>query len=341
MFWKQFSRGIRESVERCNWFGSRKDVKVKQESQLQSPVHYPCRFLPCLVEKIFCKPVVHKHKNVGVGDHHENKDNRKEDCNKSNFDNQYTFYGAVGWSGALMLGYVLSQRMWYKKKCYLQSKSTLFKNEECAYLIRFFSEKAESQPINNTLFSSKQKSIHYINSSATQETYGDKEFDEAAKELKMAHQKIMGEAENRKGVACLSRNSNHEAIEHFRRASQFDNGPAAFNLGLCHELGIGTKQDFNLAAQWYELASDRGHATAMYNLGVFYAHGWGGLKANVTHARHLFQQAAQLGQVDAQAAIDSDPSYNETIDTSILYKVDKKYNINAALENININLYGM
>lgn len=85
------------------------------------------------------------------------------------------------------------------------------------------------------------------------------------------------------------------------------------------------------AAEWYQLASERGHPTAMYNLGVFYAHGWGGLKANVSRARHLFQQAAHLGQVDAQAAVDRDPAYKLNVDTSMMYTEDKGLNIMSAL----------
>lgn len=54
----------------------------------------------------------------------------------------------------------------------------------------------------------------------------------------------MGEAENRRGVLCLSQHRNGEAIKHFRRASHLKYAPGAFNLAQCYELGIGTKQDF-------------------------------------------------------------------------------------------------
>lgn len=57
------------------------------------------------------------------------------------------------------------------------------------------------------------------------------------------------------------------------------------------------------AAHWYKLASDMGHPTATYNLGVFYAHGWGGLKADSRRAKQLFLSAAAHGQPEAQAAL--------------------------------------
>jgi hypothetical protein len=57
------------------------------------------------------------------------------------------------------------------------------------------------------------------------------------------------------------------------------------------------------AAKYYELASKRGHATAMYNLGVFCVHGWGGVPVDCNRARQLFVAAAKLGQRNAQEAL--------------------------------------
>lgn len=69
-------------------------------------------------------------------------------------------------------------------------------------------------------------------------------FDEAAEELRIVHEQVMGEAENRRGILCMSKQHNGEAIKHFHRASQLNYAPGAFNLAQCYELGIGTKQDF-------------------------------------------------------------------------------------------------
>ncbi|RZF46427.1 hypothetical protein LSTR_LSTR012502 [Laodelphax striatellus] len=160
-------------------------------------------------------------------------------------------------------------------------------------------------------------SIDYFNvakesSSPDRQLTPDEAFDQAAEEVRMIHERLMGASENRQGVACMSLSQNREAIEHFRVASQLQYAPAAFNLGQCYELGIGTEQDFTQAAHWYQKASDLGHPIAMYNLGVFYAHGWGGLVANSTHARNLFTRAAKLGQAEAQAALDLKASSRTT-----------------------------
>jgi TPR repeat protein len=77
---------------------------------------------------------------------------------------------------------------------------------------------------------------------------------------------------------------------------------------MCHTVGelkqpSGVFIVSSQAAKYYELASKWGHATAMYNLGVFYVHGWGGVPVDCNLARELFVAAAELGQPNAQEAL--------------------------------------
>jgi TPR repeat protein len=60
---------------------------------------------------------------------------------------------------------------------------------------------------------------------------------------------------------------------------------------------------FQKAMKLYEMAAIKGHAKAMYNMGVFYVHGMGGLERNNRMARKYFNQAAELGQEDAIKAL--------------------------------------
>lgn len=69
------------------------------------------------------------------------------------------------------------------------------------------------------------------------------------------------------------------------------------------------------AVKYYKLASEWGHATAMYNLGVFYVHGWGGVPVDCNRARELFVAAAEMGQVNAQEALAMVPPANGTDST--------------------------
>lgn len=69
------------------------------------------------------------------------------------------------------------------------------------------------------------------------------------------------------------------------------------------------------AAKYYGEAADKGHATAMYNLGVFHAQGRGGLPLDTEMARALFKRAADLGQSDARKALALETEAEETKET--------------------------
>ncbi|XP_039289580.1 uncharacterized protein DDB_G0271670 [Nilaparvata lugens] len=254
--------------------------------------------------------------------------------------------GAVGWSGVLVLGWTILQP-WYRHdairrhqpKLHTEVKHNLKQNVNLSRyqsLYRLLIHPAFSQPLLPPFSTSSVDSQSSVSSSSTSSSVDsqtsvsssssvdyfdvskessttdrqltpDEAFDQAAEEVRLIHERVMGASENRQGVACMSLSQNRKAIEHFRVASRLQYAPAAFNLGQCYELGIGTEQDFTQAAQCYQKASDLGHPTAMYNLGVFYAHGWGGLVADSTHARKLFTRAAMLGQREAQAALNLKP----------------------------------
>jgi len=71
-------------------------------------------------------------------------------------------------------------------------------------------------------------------------------LDEAAQNLTKVQNRVMSDIENRLGVACMQLHKYKEAHTYFQRAVQLGCPPAAFNLGLCYESGIGTPQDFKL-----------------------------------------------------------------------------------------------
>ena len=50
---------------------------------------------------------------------------------------------------------------------------------------------------------------------------------------------------------------------------------AAFELGQILDRGLGTKKDFEQAAQWYEFAAEGGHAEAQFQLASLYLEGTG------------------------------------------------------------------
>jgi TPR repeat protein len=65
-------------------------------------------------------------------------------------------------------------------------------------------------------------------------------------------------------------------------------------LGARYDFGHGVKQDYRVAAMWYERAADQGDAIAQNNLGGLYLNGLG-VATNVTKAVELFKKSAEKG----------------------------------------------
>ena len=56
---------------------------------------------------------------------------------------------------------------------------------------------------------------------------------------------------------------------------------------------------------YYKRAADKGHANAIFNLGLYYYYGEGGLHKDIGMAETLFLRAAELGHDRAGAAAES------------------------------------
>lgn len=319
--WKNLTRGVRQTLQRrlcdCTDVSAHQDVQTnKNQGQFLSLTK---RLTDCFCE-ILCNQTAETITRPCGSSHDREHHTNGRWNNYANLGTQHTLWGAVGWSGAVVLGWVISQPMWYRH-LWPHDKSES-EQDLGTNLLTLLSKLTNGHTLTYIL---PHKGAATAPEQLAIENQGplEKTFDEAAEELYRVHEKAMGEAENRRGVLCMSQHHNSEAIKHFRRASQFNYAPGAFNLAQCYELGIGTKQDFKQAAQWYKVASDQGHATAMYNLGVFYAHGWGGLEASSVEARKLFVKAAKLGQADAQAALDIHQGSSKKDTKEIFNAVDK------------------
>ncbi|XP_014488856.1 PREDICTED: uncharacterized protein LOC106752022 isoform X2 [Dinoponera quadriceps] len=129
-------------------------------------------------------------------------------------------------------------------------------------------------------------------------------FQEAANEFKNTHQIVIGEFELRYGIKALEEKRYKDAWTHFSKGAKLFSPASMFNLALCYELGIGTLADPEKAAKYYNDAAAYDHADALYNLGIYYAQGKGGLPIDISTARTYFTRAAKLGQVQAQRALE-------------------------------------
>uniref|UniRef100_A0A336M399 CSON008943 protein n=1 Tax=Culicoides sonorensis TaxID=179676 RepID=A0A336M399_CULSO len=114
---------------------------------------------------------------------------------------------------------------------------------------------------------------------------------------------VLGEIEFQLGVKSINVGDFETAVSHLKLATSHHHAGATFNLGICFENGLGIKQDMHHAMECYQAAADLGHPQAMYNLGIFYAQGLGGLKKSRKAARKCFETAARLGVIEAKLAL--------------------------------------
>lgn len=297
--WKFISRGFKETFERGLNFGRNNNVRVPNETQ-RTKYYQDCANTACFIQYYQIRRKCKKNCN--------DRGNTNEKGHRS-YGTQDAFdswLGAVSCSSAIALGWILSQPCHWKK--WFVERQREKKNLS---LVECLAKVAFSQPLlTPTLPSSSQS----VTSTSYEDDVSDKEYgpqtpeealNEAADNFLKVHNNVFGEIENKKAISFLEgpKKDERKAVQLFYAASKKGYIPAAYNLGQCYELGIGTKQDFHEAAKWYQKAADGGHPNATYNLAVFYAHGWGGLEADTKKTRKLLEVAASLGQPDAAAAL--------------------------------------
>jgi uncharacterized protein len=65
------------------------------------------------------------------------------------------------------------------------------------------------------------------------------------------------------------------ALGLYRTAAEQGFPEAEFNVGVMHDVGLGTPEDQATAAAWYRKAAEKGHPHAQFTLGNKYAYGEG------------------------------------------------------------------
>lgn len=88
-------------------------------------------------------------------------------------------------------------------------------------------------------------------------------LNEVSRVFQEASRALSGDVENRLGMVCMSKGQHTEAMKHFRRASHHENAVAAYNMGQCYELGLGTSQNLKKVSTNFLFCSIC-HVIAMY-----------------------------------------------------------------------------
>ena len=87
-----------------------------------------------------------------------------------------------------------------------------------------------------------------------------------------------------------------------RRAADFNQPQAQYELGACYYQGKGVPRDFTAARQWWTRAAEQGLADAQFNAGLMAVRGLGG-PADVDSGLAWYQQAADQGHALAAYAL--------------------------------------
>ena len=83
----------------------------------------------------------------------------------------------------------------------------------------------------------------------------------------------------------------NKAREYYEKAAAQNVGLAFVNLGYTYEKGLGVKQDYNKACEYYEKAAAQNVGLAFVNLGYTYEKGLG-VKQDYNKAREYYEKAA-------------------------------------------------
>ncbi|XP_035719611.1 uncharacterized protein LOC118440535 isoform X1 [Vespa mandarinia] len=355
--WKFVTRGIRETLER------RLECRTNIYSQIirgnNTKNEVKKKSLSCNQECIgtsysaynneFCEST----RSKGAKDNNEG----------TKWNTKHNWAEAVGWSSVLAVGWVVCQSLCFHRRFFNKDKNELLNFEisllskaRISYLLNeiLHLQPKNILPVTNCInttnkYISKEKTNEIENKEIFEKSFGpitvEEAFDKAVDELNDVHKLVMGEYELHFGLKALDEKRYNDAMRHFSAGTKYSSVESMFNLGLCYELGLGTLIDHAKAARYYDQAAKKGHADAMYNLGVFHAQGKGDLILDLDRARLYFKKAAQLGQIQAQQALDlenitvqskSNDKYSLKVDDFHREKSSKK--LLAKLENYT-NIY--
>ena len=114
-------------------------------------------------------------------------------------------------------------------------------------------------------------------------------------------------------------------------------------LGYCYENGIEVEQDEVKAFDLYKQACDQGFANGIYNTGIFYGWGKGGVKKSARLYFEHIKKAAELGFAPAQN--DLGWCYEDGINHNCIDYVDKdeafKWYLKSAKQGHHTGIYNV
>ncbi len=121
-------------------------------------------------------------------------------------------------------------------------------------------------------------------------TFDDVKFDEAYE--KLTHE--TPEELYRKGCEAEDRQDYTTALGYYQKVAGMGNHDAMFNVGFFYAQGYGVTQSYQEAIKWYRKSADFGNVVAMNMIGWLYEAGYG-VGQNYLEAFNWYKKAADLG----------------------------------------------
>ena len=104
---------------------------------------------------------------------------------------------------------------------------------------------------------------------------------------------------NEIGIAALERGHNSTAMRAWLGPARAGDAFAQSNIGYLYEHGLGVRQSYVEALEWYRRAANQNLAQAQLNIGMLYFYGYG-VERNAREAVRWFRQSAKQDLKDAQ-----------------------------------------
>lgn len=237
----------------------------------------------------------------GENDDKQKKKSKYEYKDEYYFEQFPSFLEKVTWLGtsfALVLNFKLKFcPSHYHYDDHKREIYNCFQHGICKNLNNLWFQLVYSMPVfkKNILPETSKSESKEKASESTENFLKEKSFDE----MKNASKKYIGHTQNMIGLQLIEKDPSHGFL-HFETAGKLGCSKANFNLGICFETGKGTKKDLEKAAYYYKLAASENHGLALYNLGIYYLEGMGGLKKDENIGINLIEKAAKQEIVEAQ-----------------------------------------
>jgi TPR repeat protein len=114
---------------------------------------------------------------------------------------------------------------------------------------------------------------------------------------------IGGCIEDRRADKAYQRGDYSKTIQELRYLADHGDLRAQYDLGVLYDKGQGVPQSDHEAMNWYRRAAEQGEARAQYNLGLMYANGQG-VAQDLVEAYYWISLSAAGGDVHAMDARD-------------------------------------